>query len=432
MKRISMINEHLWSGIIHRSESGDERHEDLVFDVIRDPIDGISAVVKRTDKGSLWSYINEKGQRITRDWFGFADDFQEGFGCVLKDGKYNWIDRNGKYLLKTWVDYGWNFKSGFAKFNKNNKFNFIDKNGNVLLKNGFFLVYNFKDGCARVENEDTEYNFIDTTGKLISNKWFEVADDFCNGCAVVKNLDKYNYINNKGEIISKEWFDMVYHFNEKGYGEIIKNEKYYLIDKNGKLYPETTKNRELYEHLWSGIIHRSETGEERNEDLFCSTKEDIRRKIQEIIDKTHPSKGDTIDLNHLIVSGVEDMSDLFYDYKMNIDFTDYNFNISKWDVSSVTNMECMFWGCENFNSDLSKWNVSKVTDMSCVFCKCKNFNSDLSNWDVSNVTDMYCMFFGCARFNCDLSNWNVSNVTDMQNMFNGCSSLEKIPDWYHD
>ena len=255
-----------------------------------------------------------------------------------------------------------------------------------------------------------------------------------------------------------------------------------LLDYNSFINQDRQKTQSVNEHLWSGIIHRSETGEERNEDLFCSTKEDIRRKIQEIIDKTHPSKGDTIDLNHLIVSGVEDMSDLFYDHRMNIDFTDYNFNISKWDVSNVKDMNWMFHNCENFNCDLSKWNVSKVTDMISMFnncknfncdlsgwkvsnveymngmfenCKkfnsdlskwdvsnvkemsymfegCENFNSDLSKWDVSNVKEMWGMFYNCENFNSDLSGWDVSNMTDMQNMFNGCSSLEKIPDWYHD
>lgn len=36
MKKLSMINEHLWSGIIHRSETGETRKEDdvnLITDV---------------------------------------------------------------------------------------------------------------------------------------------------------------------------------------------------------------------------------------------------------------------------------------------------------------------------------------------------------------------------------------------------------------
>lgn len=48
-------------------------------------------------------------------------------------------------------------------------------------------------------------------------------------------------------------------------------------------------------------------------------------------------------------------------------------------------MRCMFSCCEDFNGDLSKWNVSNVTDMTNTFYGCKAFNGDLSKWDVSNV-----------------------------------------------
>ena len=40
----------------------------------------------------------------------------------------------------------------------------------------------------------------------------------------------------------------------------------------------------------------------------------------------------------------------------------FNGDLSKWDVSSVTNMKDMFSYAEIFNSDLSKWDVSSVKD----------------------------------------------------------------------
>ena len=202
-----------------------------------------------------------------------------------------------------------------------------------------------------------------------------------------------------------------------------------LLDYNSFINQDRQKTQSVNEHLWSGIIHRSETGRGRKENMIpCDTKEDIRRKIQEIIDKTHPKKGDTIDLNNLDVSRVEDMNNLFHLYP----YYHYNYNVSRWDVSNVTDMGFMFFGCANFNCDLSQWDVSKVTNMKSMFNGCENFNSDLSGWKVSGVKYMQDMFYVCKNFNSDLSGWDVSNVTNMQDMFNGCSSLEKIPDWYHD
>ena len=64
-----------------------------------------------------------------------------------------------------------------------------------------------------------------------------------------------------------------------------------------------------------------------------------------------------------------------------------------------------------------------ISDMGYMFCRCKNFKSDLSRWDVSRVTNMQCMFDGCESFNSDLADWNVSNVDDMINMFDKCDSF---------
>ena len=87
----------------------------------------------------------------------------------------------------------------------------------------------------------------------------------------------------------------------------------------------------------------------------------------------------------------------------------------------------MFCNCSGaaFNPDVSKWDVSNVTNMSYMFGDCSGdaFNPDVSAWNVSNVTNMYGMFCNCSgdAFNPDVSNWNVSKVTDMSYMFYYCS-----------
>ena len=64
-----------------------------------------------------------------------------------------------------------------------------------------------------------------------------------------------------------------------------------------------------------------------------------------------------------------------------------------------------------------------------MFYECENFNCDLSKWNVSNVTDMSGMFYNCVNFNANLSKWNVSNVEYMNSMFYGCKSLKNKPTW---
>ena len=51
-------------------------------------------------------------------------------------------------------------------------------------------------------------------------------------------------------------------------------------------------------------------------------------------------------------------------------------------------MSGTFFGSYAFNQDLSKWDVSAVTNMGNMFSYASAFNQDLSKWDVSAVTDM--------------------------------------------
>ena len=45
--------------------------------------------------------------------------------------------------------------------------------------------------------------------------------------------------------------------------------------------------------------------------------------------------------------------------------------------------------------DISKWDVSKVTDMNSMFYSCESFNQDISGWDVSSVIHSTYMFEKC-------------------------------------
>merc|ERR1719174_1974960 len=62
-------------------------------------------------------------------------------------------------------------------------------------------------------------------------------------------------------------------------------------------------------------------------------------------------------------------------------------DISKWDVSSVTNMGGMFTQASSFNADISKWDVSKVTNMGGMFHHAKSFSRTLCGaWQKSKAS----------------------------------------------
>ncbi|EXA67172.1 hypothetical protein J504_1121 [Acinetobacter baumannii 348935] len=105
-------------------------------------------------------------------------------------------------------------------------------------------------------------------------------------------------------------------------------------------------------------------------------------------------------------------------------------DLTKWDISSVTNISYMFLDNTTFNQPIGNWNVSKVINMNYVFSGAAAFNQPIGNWDVSNVTTMRYMFSGAAAFNQPVGNWNVSNVTNMGTMFNGATAFNQpIGNW---
>ncbi|MBQ5311192.1 MAG: BspA family leucine-rich repeat surface protein [Oscillospiraceae bacterium] len=81
-------------------------------------------------------------------------------------------------------------------------------------------------------------------------------------------------------------------------------------------------------------------------------------------------------------------------------------DLSNMDVSTVTNMQWMFYGCGNLTTvNLTNWKkqTSKVTNMRGMFSGCSK---------LTTVTDMYLVW--------------APNVTTMENMFSGCTSLTSI------
>ena len=63
----------------------------------------------------------------------------------------------------------------------------------------------------------------------------------------------------------------------------------------------------------------------------------------------------------------------------------FNADLSKWDVSKVTQADSAFGNSPLFDSDVSEWNVAKMVTINRMFGWSSKFNSDVSKWDVSKV-----------------------------------------------
>ena len=151
--------------------------------------------------------------------------------------------------------------------------------------------------------------------------------------------------------------------------------------------------------------------------LYITTKPATKASLVTEIKRATGAHGYAIDLNYIDTADITDMSRLFGNLTNGYELQTFNGDISKWDVSNVTNMDYMFYSATSFNQDISKWNVANVTNMDSMFRVATSFNQDISGWNVANVTNMESMFWGATSFNQNISRWNVARVKNMKFMF---------------
>lgn len=168
--------------------------------------------------------------------------------------------------------------------------------------------------------------------------------------------------------------------------------------------------------------------------------------IKKIIVDSILKFGYDADLNFIDVSSVTNLNRMF---RINyLTHERINCDISRWDVSNVTEFSYMLLYCSGFKCDLSEWNVSSGKLFSEMFTGTQ-IDFDVSRWDMSNAEDTsamfsYChkfkgnglekwktnslkactsMFCSCEKIDPDFSGWDVSNVTTFDHMFEDCENF---------
>ena len=93
--------------------------------------------------------------------------------------------------------------------------------------------------------------------------------------------------------------------------------------------------------------------------------------------------------------------------------------VDNWGDVDFRTMKFMFKNTGDIYLPNNLTGHDRVESMEGMFLN-SEFNADISNWDVSNITNMDFMFSGATNFNQDLSGWCVENITrEPRDFYNG-------------
>ena len=103
--------------------------------------------------------------------------------------------------------------------------------------------------------------------------------------------------------------------------------------------------------------------------------------------------------------------------------TNMTWNTNDAPTITTADLTTTFYACSNFNGDISTWDVSGVQTFANMLRSCPLFNQPIGVWDMSSAVNLSSMFRDSAGFNQDVSDWNVVNVTDATAFMVGKSSF---------
>ena len=98
-------------------------------------------------------------------------------------------------------------------------------------------------------------------------------------------------------------------------------------------------------------------------------------------------------------------------------------HIENWDTSEVTCTARLFYGMSNFNDDISKWDMSHVIDMTDMFKDAHSFNQVNIVFPMSLMLAILTNVF--TNFQ-DIGMWNLSKVTSTTGMFSGAVNFDQV------
>lgn len=197
---------------------------------------------------NLWGIINIQGDWIVPPKFTTVGVIGAGYVPVQEKGenKFKFIDVFGNVLVSGF-DFVRSFSNGLAAVNIDNKWGFINLKGEIAIPPKYTLdgylhlkmpqlsaVGDFSDGLAGVIINGKQFYIRpdDTVAFVLDEGMF--GGDFSEGLAVVWKNEKYGVIQNNGKIILQPVFSQIETFSE-GLAAFRDGVSWGYLNKEGKV-----------------------------------------------------------------------------------------------------------------------------------------------------------------------------------------------------
>ncbi|GAA0719572.1 hypothetical protein GCM10008905_07800 [Clostridium malenominatum] len=166
-----------------------------------------SAPIK-TLKGTMWGYINNKGEFVIKPVYDNAFDFQSNeLAIVSKNNYWGIINKQGREVVPFKYDSISEFSEGRAVVIDKEGFKVIDERGTVITNKAYNYIGSYSDGRAVFANANEGgnyiYGYLDLEGKEVIGAKYEEARDFKEGKAIVKIKEgQYALVDRNGNVIN--------------------------------------------------------------------------------------------------------------------------------------------------------------------------------------------------------------------------------------
>lgn len=211
------------------------------------------ALVKNNDK---YFFVDKNNKSLGDLKFDWAKPFNDEYAAVKKDDKWGFINTKGELVVPTQyksvrdvtflrikVDDN-QFDMRLAPVqNQNDKWGFISIN-----KFGFRDAKSYKFDDAYSFNKkanawvklNNQYYMVNALGKTVSDKYDEIEAP--NSLTQVIKAGKYGFVNEYGKVVIPVIYDNAvgYPYLKKNV-EVKLNNKWYIVDKKGKIIREQKK-----------------------------------------------------------------------------------------------------------------------------------------------------------------------------------------------